>query len=226
MDTVTLVKITQDRLEVAADPEKAGPMAAYMRTEMPFYGVQKAGRTPILRSLEREHPPDDATEYKDAVRALWNLPHREEKYVAIAYARAFREYIEPEAMHLYQSMVIEGAWWDFVDEIATHLIGGVLAKERSRVESVIRSWILDDDMWLRRTSIICQLKHKADTDTQLLEDACTENLGDPDFFIRKAIGWALREYAKTDPDWVLVFVAAHREELSPLSRREATKHLP
>jgi len=200
-------------------------MAAYLKTNMPFYGVQKAGRTPIMRKLKLEFPPQDRDEYELASLALWRLEHREEKYLAIGYARAFDEFVVFESMPLYEGMITEGAWWDLVDGVASWLVGGVLLAERNRTEPVMRSWITGDDMWLRRTSIICQLGHKADTDTALLADACTANLPDTEFFIRKAIGWALREYAKTDPDWVRGYVDRHRDDLSGLSCREATKHL-
>jgi 3-methyladenine DNA glycosylase AlkD len=200
-------------------------MAAYMKTDMPFYGVQKAGRTTIQRRLNREFAPRNIGEYRDVVEVLWEQPHREEKYLALSYAGAFDEFIRPDSMALYERLVTEGAWWDFVDETAIRLVGRVLFKERPRTETAIRAWIDDDDMWLRRTSIICQLKHKGDTDTVLLEDACTANLGDIEFFIRKAIGWALRQYAKTDPEWVRRYVEEHRDALSGLSYRESTKHL-
>jgi 3-methyladenine DNA glycosylase AlkD len=225
MDTNGLIGSVQTDLAAAADPEKAGPMAAYMKSDMPFYGVQKAGRTTILRSLKREFAPRDIGDYREGVEALWELPHREEKYLALSYAGAFDEFINSDSMDLYERVVTEGAWWDFVDETATRLVGRVLFKERARTEATIRSWIVDDGMWLRRTSIICQLRHKADTDTVLLGDACSANLAGNEFFIRKAIGWSLREHAKTDPDWVKRYVEAHRDALSGLSYREATKHL-
>ncbi len=225
MDIKALVEVTQSQFDEAADPDKAMKMAAYMKTDMPFYGVQKAGRTPILSLLKREHPPSDRGEYEQAVLALWGLGHREEKYMAIGYARAFDEFIVLDSLPLFERLIVEGAWWDLVDGVASWLVGGVLAKQRSDATPRIRSWITDDDMWLRRTSIICQLGHKADTDIKLFDDACTQNLADPEFFIRKAIGWSLREYAKTDPDWVRHYVDEHRSEMAPLSMREATKHL-
>ena len=195
--------MVQVGLTAVADPTKTVPMAAYMKTNMPFYGVQKAGRTEIMRILKREHKPASPSECQQAILALWALPHREEKYIAIGYARAFAEFVTMHSLPLYKRLIVEGAWWDFVDEVATKLVGGVVRKERGAAEPVVCPWILDDDMWLRRTSIICQLGHKADTDTSLLADACTANLADAEFFIRKAIGWSLREYAKTDPEWVL-----------------------
>ena len=225
MDAKALIAVAQDGLEAVADPEKAGPMAAYLRTDMPFYGVQKAGRVPVMRRLKKEFPPVLRDDYEEAVLALWRLEHREEKYLAIEYARGFDEFVVFESVPLYERMITEGAWWDLVDGTASWLVGRVLLKERTRTEPVMRSWILSEDMWLRRTSIICQLGHKADTDDSLLADACTANLPDTEFFIRKAIGWALREYAKTNPDWVRDYVSRHRQELSALSHREATKHL-
>jgi 3-methyladenine DNA glycosylase AlkD len=225
MDTNGLIRSVQTDLAAAADSERAALMAAYMKTDMPFYGVQKAGRTTILRRLKREFTPQDVSEYRGVVAALWEQPHREEKYLAISYAGTFDEFVIPDSMDLYERVVTEGAWWDFVDETATRLVGRVLFKERLRTEATIRSWIDDDDMWLRRASIICQLKHKGDTDTVLLADACSTNLADTEFFVRKAIGWSLREHAKTDPDWVRRYVDAHRDSLSGLSYREATKHL-
>lgn len=212
-------------LSAVADPVKAGPMAAYMKTDMPFYGVQKAQRTPVLRSLRKSFPPHSLQEYESNVRALWVLPHREEKYLAIGYARSFKGYVTPDSIPLYRDLVVEGAWWDFVDEVASHLIGKVLLEDRSAVGPVVRSWIEADDLWLRRVSIISQLTHKGATDTDLLHDACVANLADREFFIRKAIGWSLREYAKTNPEWVRAFVAENESEMAPLSVREAMKHL-
>lgn len=225
VDINGLVTSVEMDLTAAAFPEKAGSMAAYMKTGMAFYGVQKAGRTPILRRLKHDYAPRDVAEYHEAVQALWQLEHREEKYLAIAYARAFDEYVRIESIQLFERLIVEGAWWDFVDEIASRLVGRVLFKERTRTEPTIRGWISCEDMWLRRTSIICQLTHKTETDVVLLADACDANLVDSEFFIRKAIGWSLREYAKTDPDWVLDYVTLHASELSGLSYREATKHL-
>ncbi|MGI9529063.1 MAG: DNA alkylation repair protein [Acidimicrobiia bacterium] len=225
MVTSDAVAITQRGLAAAADPDKAVPMAAYMKTEMPFYGVQKKGRIPVVREVTASCPPSDRSEYRDVVLALWCLPHREEKYVAIAYARAFDEWVDASSLPLYRRLVVEGAWWDFVDEIAIKLVGLALHKDRKQTEPQVRMWITDEDMWLRRTSVLSQIGHKEDTDTELLGEACAANLDSGEFFIRKAIGWALREYAKTDPGWVERYVEAHRETMSGLSIREATKHL-
>jgi 3-methyladenine DNA glycosylase AlkD len=221
-----IVVVARRELEALADPAKAAPMAAYMKSDMPFYGVQKKGRSAVLRSLIRSCPAESRDVYESNVLALWSEPHREEKYLALGYARAWKVFITIESMSMYRDLIVEGAWWDLVDEAAVQLVGPVHLGEPSKSEPRVRSWIRSDNLWLRRTSIICQLKHKAATDTALLADACRWNLSDTDFFIRKAIGWALREYAKTAPEWVSAFVLSHKNEMAPLSLREATKHLP
>jgi 3-methyladenine DNA glycosylase AlkD len=225
MDTEALTVEVGRQLALAADPVKAQQMGAYMKTEMPFYGVQRKPLNVVARCATQEFPPASHAEYIEAVGALWDLPHREEKYVAVICARRWKRFITMESLDLYRRLIVEGAWWDFVDEIAAHLVGTVLANERDACTPVVRRWITSEDLWLRRTSIICQLRHKQDTDLALLEDSCVANFADRDFFIRKAIGWALRQYARTDPDWVVEFVRTHLDEMAPLSVREATKHL-
>ena len=219
------VAFVQAELAAAANPEKAGPMAAYMKTDDPFYGVQKQARTAIFKEMGRRFPIDDGEEYEEAVQELWALPHREEKYLALAVATGFRRFITFERIDLYRRLIVEGAWWDFVDEIAGRAVGIVWLDDRSRTTPLMRSWIDDPDMWLRRTAIIGQLKHKDETDRDLLFDFCLRRADETEFFIRKAIGWALREYAKTAPDAVRRFTDAYRDHLSGLSYREATKHL-
>ncbi len=216
----------QELLIQAADPAKAGPMASYMKTEMPFYGVSSHERKAISRLLGGEFPATSRVEYVHAIRTLWHGEFREEKYLAIAHARLFPRYVTLSSIPIYKKMITQGAWWDFVDEIAAHLVGSVLLRQRDRLTPTIESWTAGNDMWLRRTSIICQLRHKAGTDTALLEVACTRNLESTEFFIRKAIGWALREFGKTDPAWVIAYVESHKDEMSGLTYREATKHLP
>jgi 3-methyladenine DNA glycosylase AlkD len=128
-------------------------------------------------------------------------------------------------LDLYRHLIVTGAWWDHVDEIASHLVGGVLASHRAAVTPVVRHWAVDGDPWLRRTSVICQLRHGADTDLDLLRQAIEANVADTSFWLRQAIGWALRQQAKTNPEWVRAEVDRLGGRLSGLSRREALKHL-
>jgi 3-methyladenine DNA glycosylase AlkD len=136
-----------------------------------------------------------------------------------------RSWLDPASLEMWRHLVVTGAWWDVVDEIAAHLVGDVLTAHRSEATPTVRAWATDDDLWLRRTAVICQLGHRGDTDLALLSWAIEQNLDDRSFWLRKAIGWALRQHARTDPDWVRGQVARWDDRLSGLSRREATKHL-
>jgi 3-methyladenine DNA glycosylase AlkD len=212
-------------LTAAADPSKREGMQAYMKTDMPFHGVQKPARTEILRDMVRRFPPSDREEYEELVLGLWDLPHREEKYLALGVARHFEEFVTPAALAVYRRLIVEGAWWDLVDEVATHLICDLVVGYPDEVWPTVDTWIQDDDMWLRRTAIICQVGAKENTDAARLFRFCEARAFETEFFIRKAIGWALRQHARVDPDAVARFVIENRAQLSGLSYREATKHI-
>jgi 3-methyladenine DNA glycosylase AlkD len=224
-----LVTALRDALAAAADPTKAPAMQAYMKSAMPFHGVPTPERRRLTReTLRRVGAPTDRDTWLAVVTELWDgATHREERYVAVDLCamRPARRWQDASLVPLYDHFVVTGAWWDHVDAVAIALLGPILRADRQTVGPIVRRWITDDDMWRRRTSILVQNGAKADTDTTLLADAIVANLTDREFFICKAIGWALREHAKTDPAWVRAFVAAHDDRLSPLSRREATKHL-
>jgi 3-methyladenine DNA glycosylase AlkD len=200
-------------------------MQAYMKTEMPFYGVQKAQRAPILRDLVRRFPPSDRDAYEGTVLALWGLAHREEKYLALGVARHFKTFIISDSLPLYQRLIVEGAWWDLVDEVATHMVGDLVVGYPGEIWPVVDTWIVSEDMWLRRSALICQVGARERTDADRLFSFCSQRAFENEFFIRKAIGWALRQHARIDPESVARFVTDHRTELSGLSYREATKHI-
>lgn len=220
-----VVEFAQARLVSFANPEKAVAMQAYMKTNMPFYGVQKPARVKILRELVARFSPADREDYESLVLALWELPHREEKYLAQAVATRFGEFVVPESMPIYKRFITEGQWWDFVDEAATHMVRDLIRAHPDRIWPEVDRWIDDDDMWLRRAAIICQIGLKEQTDTDRLFRFCEQRFDEKEFFIRKAIGWALREYAKTGPESVARFATRNRGRLSGLSYREATKHI-
>jgi 3-methyladenine DNA glycosylase AlkD len=221
------------RIAEAADPARAPGMQAYMKSVMPFRGVSSVPLAKICRSVFDAERLEGRAAWESAVRALWDdAEYREERYAALALAghRYYRGLQDPSTLDLYRYLSVTGAWWDFVDVIAAHRVGGVLRAHHGQVAPVIRAWAVDDDLWVRRTAILSQLAGKGDPDTDLLAVVLESNLEDSlhgkEFFIRKALGWALREHAKTDPDWVRAFVADHAERLSGLSRREALKNLP
>jgi 3-methyladenine DNA glycosylase AlkD len=223
-----LVEAVRHRLAAAADPDKAAPMQAYMKSEMPFRGVQSPGVKQICREVFAAHPIDDRRGWEATVRVLWDdATHREERYAAIALTghRLYRRWQDPEALALYDHLTVTGAWWDFVDEVAVRRVGPILRSARESVAPTLLAWAGDDDLWRRRVAILAQVGARDQTDTSLLAACLEPSLGRVEFFLRKGIGWALREYAKTDPEWVRSYVERHHAQLAPLSRREALKHL-
>lgn len=200
-------------------------MAAYMKTDMPFYGIQKPDRIPIYREMKMSFQPQTQKEYEKAVLSLWSLPHREEKYAAIEYAKQNEKFLTPASIDLYRTLLVQGAWWDFVDDIAITLVGHTYLAHRSEIKSITNQWIDDDDLWLRRTALICHNHHKKETDQKQLFSHCLKRSHEKEFFIRKAIGWALREYSYQEPHAVLDFITVNRQQLSPLSYNEAAKNL-
>jgi 3-methyladenine DNA glycosylase AlkD len=223
---VALVKFVGEELARIAEPAKAPAMAAYMKTSQPFYGVARPKLNAALCKVMRlRFAPADRAAYERGVIALWRLPHREEQYAAIEYARQHPRFIVPQSMKLYERMIRQGAWWDLVDDIAEYLVGAVTLTYRAQVRPILEHWIDDPDLWIRRTAIIVQVQHKGATDGAQLFRYCLRRRGDDEFFIRKAIGWALRAYSKSCPKAVRDFLLANRDALSPLSLREGAKHL-
>jgi 3-methyladenine DNA glycosylase AlkD len=225
-----VISLEELRAELAAagDAAKGEVQQRYMKSAMPYHGLA----APELRTLLRPHlkafAPTDRTTWEETVRAWWDgATCREEWYAAIALARhrAARAWQDVDTLGLYRHLVVTGAWWDVVDETAQHLVGACLLADRARVTPVLCAWAVDDDLWIRRTSVICQIAHGEDLDRDLLTFAIERNLDDPSFWLRKAIGWALRQHARVDPDWVRAYVVSLGDRLSGLSRREATKHL-
>lgn len=203
-------------------------MQSYMKSAMPYLGVPKPARERALRPVFDGWILPDPSRWSATVLALWRRAQfREERYAAIDLTghRAYRAFQGNETLDLYDEMITTGAWWDYVDEIAAHRVGPLLAAHPAVIRPVILRWSRDGNLWRRRSSIICQLSFKAATDLELLYACIDANLGDRDFFIRKAIGWALRQYARTDPAAVSAFVSARGDCLSPLSRREALKNI-
>ncbi|MEV4057188.1 DNA alkylation repair protein [Amycolatopsis sp. NPDC049688] len=222
-----LVKAIRDGLAEQADAAKAPAMQAYMKSAMPFRGVPKPQRSALLKQVLADHILPDRVTYSVTVLELWRTAeYREERYAAIDLSgyRAYRRWQDPELLGMYEEMIVTGAWWDYVDELAIRRIGPILRAGRARVTPVMRAWAADTDLWRRRTAIICQVGAREETDTDLLRDAIEPAIAEPEFFLRKGIGWALRDYAKTAPDWVRSFVDEH-PGLSGLSRREALKHI-
>ncbi len=219
------VAFVASALADVADPERARDMAAYMKTEMPFYGATSPQRKEIFREMRRRFPVESEQEWAAAVLALWDRPHREEKYLAVDLAKAHAAYHTSGNVPLFRRLIVEGAWWDFVDVVAAHCVGRALLRERSELKPLMDRWIDDPDLWVRRSALLAHLGHKEHTDEAQLFAHCLARAGEKEFFIRKAIGWVLRQYARTAPDAVAAFLIGHRERWSGLTFREASKHL-
>jgi 3-methyladenine DNA glycosylase AlkD len=227
MSTATDVMVTaiRQRLRELAEPERAPGMQAYMKSAMPFLGVRVPVVRSVVRDVAREHPPRGLEHLQAAATVLWReATVREERYAATGLTGLPLARGRLELLPLHHEMIVTGAWWDHVDEVA-HRVGATLLAHPDAVAPLLRTWARDDDRWLRRCAVISQLGLRERTDVALLAEVVDANLADREFFVRKAIGWALREYARTDPEWVRAFVAARHDTLSPLSRREALKHL-
>jgi len=218
------------RRELAAlgDPERARGAQAYMKSAMPFHGV---GAVP-LRAACRElfaglELPDAAAFRGEDLGVFRGARYREELYAAVELARLKRAAPLRDLAFLpaCEEMVVAGAWWDVVDPVASHLLGELLRKEPRALRRAMLAWARCDDTWKRRSAILCQLGCKRETDFDFLQACIEPSLGSREFFLRKAIGWALRQHARTDPSGVLRYVVANAGRLSGLSRREATKHL-
>ena len=223
-----LVRAVRLALAAAADPAIAVQQRAYMKSALPYYGLPSPRLKAELRPLLKDWHPADEETWAATVRTLWDeATHREEWYAAIAVARhrRARAWVDETSLDVWEHLIVTGAWWDVVDDVATHLVGDVLAGHRAAATPVVRAWATDDDLWLRRTAVICQVGHRAETDQALLRYAIEANVDDTSFWLRKAIGWALRQHARTDPGWVRAEVDRLGDRLSGLSRREALKHL-
>ena len=208
-----------------ADPARAAAMAAYMQQRFAFFGIptpaRRAATRPLLASLGRTPAADWLV---SAAEALWQFDERECQYAAVDMLVKFAARIEARHEPQLARLVQARAWWDSVDLIAAHVYGSLCRREpalRKHVEHYARH----EHIWLRRVALLHQLGDGTDTDYARLDRILTANLGHPDFFIRKAMGWALRQLARTDPDWVRTWLTAHAEEVSSLTRREALKRL-
>jgi|TARA_Y100000310_G_scaffold340808_1_gene437843 3-methyladenine DNA glycosylase AlkD len=222
-----LIKEIRDALEAHADGVKAPQMQRYMKSEMPYRGVQSPTVKKICRAAFRKYQLDGFASWRDTILELWRTAaYREERYVALALAaaKAYRPYQTLQALPMYEEMISDGAWWDFVDDISSRL-GEMLLEYPEEMAARMSDWARSGDMWMRRAAIICQLNLKDLTNVTLLLDNVEHNLHDEEFFIRKAIGWALRQHAKTDPRTVIGFVRKHKDRLSSLSKREALRIL-
>ena len=220
----TVLRRLVDVFAAAADPERAVAMRAYMREQFPFLGIPSPQRRALAREVLTGLARPTAEDLRRVALACWERPEREYQYFACDWLRRHVAVCPAGFVDTARQLVTARSWWDTVDSLAAHLVGP-LVRRHPELVSTMDDWVRDEDMWLARAAILHQLGYREATDADRLFSYCLLRAGHRDFFIRKAIGWALREYARTDPDRVRTFVRSHEGRLSPLSVREAVQHL-
>ena len=211
-----------EKFEANRNEEQAGPMAAYMKNHFSFLGIKSPLRKQLLKEQYAEYALPEPERLFEEVWKLYELPKREYQYAAIALLEKMKKHLTIEDLPALRQLIETKSWWDSVDSIAPKSVGDVVKLDRAYGEKVMQEWSNSDNMWTNRSAILHQLKFKQETNTDLLFEIIQQHAGSTEFFIQKAIGWVLREYAKTNPDLVKQFVSEH--PLKPLSKREALKH--
>jgi 3-methyladenine DNA glycosylase AlkD len=227
-EPAALIRDLRRTFKALACPEYAAAAQRYMKSEMPYYGIRAQPLRRACKEVFERHPFESFGAWRDAVLALYRgAKHREERYAAIELTglKRYARHQTLKALPLYEELIVTGAWWDLVDGLASHRLGALLRRYPDPMRKRMLRWSRDKDIWKRRSAIICQLGFKQDTDLDLLYACIEPSLDSKEFFLRKAIGWALRQYAWTDPDEVVRYVNAQEDRLSGLSKREALKNV-
>ncbi|MCS0600686.1 DNA alkylation repair protein [Streptomyces sp. LP11] len=220
----TLLERLTGAYRTAADPERAAAMRAYMKDVAPFLGIPTPARRALSRTAQAGTPRPDETDCTALALRCWELPEREYHYFAVDYLRRYAGRCSSGFLPVARHLVTTVPWWDTVDLLAAHVVGALVAADPALTADMDR-WIAADDLWVARTALLHQLRYKEHTDTERLFAYCLLQSGHPDFFVRKAIGWALREYARTDPGAVRAFLDRERGRFAPLTVREALKNI-
>lgn len=211
-------------LKQNANPLRAVPMKAYMKNKFEFLGIAKPQLVKIAKPWITVNKKDkDIKVSWDFVQSCWQCPYRELQYCALVYLQNTKHLLTPDDIPRLQALITDKSWWDTSD-VLDRIVGDI-ALRYPVVNDVLLAWSVSDNLWLRRVAIDHQLLRKGRTDTALLEQILVNNLGSKEFFINKAIGWALRDYSKTDSQWVRSFIERYRDNMASLSIREASKYL-
>jgi 3-methyladenine DNA glycosylase AlkD len=206
------------------DPVRAASMAAYMRDQFRYFGLPSPALRSLVRAATAGLPRPSVSDLREIALRCWARDEREFQYVACDYLRKHVAVADADFLPVARTLIVTKSWWDTIDPLATRFVGD-LVRAHPSLSPAMDDWSADENKWVVRTAILHQLNYGAATDTDRLFAYCVRQAGHPDFFVRKAIGWALRHYARTDPEAVRGFVVAHSDILSPLSVREASKHL-
>jgi 3-methyladenine DNA glycosylase AlkD len=214
-------------LEIEFEKHKNAKIAleqkAYMRHQFQFYGLKATVRREIQKPFFIKEYLPQKSEIEHIIKTLWEKPQREYQHFAQELAFKYVKQLELKDINLFELMVTNKSWWDTVDFIANKLMGEYFKTFPNQKEKYVTKWLKSDNMWLQRSALLFQLKYKNKIDTVLLSSTINSLLNSKEFFINKAIGWVLREYSRTNPNWVIEFV--NNTELSTLSKKEALRLL-
>lgn len=219
------VQSVQTAFSSADNPKIAAPMSAYMKNHFPFHGITSQHRTELLKDLLSKENLPEHNDLPLICRQLWQLPQREYTYAALTLMTKFHKILTPTDIPWLIDLVTQKSWWDSVDTLAGSVLSTLVNRLPDTLWPNFEPLISADNFWLNRTAIIVQLKMRDKTDTDFLTAAILPHMHNKEFFLRKAIGWSLRQYARHNPQWVIDFVQQHQELLSGLSKREALKRL-
>jgi 3-methyladenine DNA glycosylase AlkD len=219
------VQSVQTAFSSADNPKIAAPMSAYMKNHFPFHGITSQHRTELLKDLLSKENLPEHSDLPLICRQLWQLPQREYTYAALTLMTKFHKKLTPTDIPWLIDLVTQKSWWDSVDTLAGSVLSTLVNRLPDTLWPNFEPLISADNFWLNRTAIIVQLKMRDKTDTDFLTAAILPHMHNKEFFLRKAIGWSLRQYARHNPQWVIDFVQQHQELLSGLSKREALKRL-
>lgn len=206
-----------------ADTGRAKYAKAYMRNKFEFLGIDAPTRKKVLSALLKENPLPEVEKLEALSLYLWRLPEREYQFVALDILQKQAKKLREQDIEWIEELIVSKSWWDTVDGLAAWVCGTYFKMYPSQIPGLTQKWMNSRNMWLQRACLLFQLKYKKDTDTELLQKLILDLADHPDFFIRKAIGWVLREYSKTDANWVHKFLEINT--VSNLSRKEGSKYL-
>lgn len=213
----------KEMLSSISSPEIAAGQSAYLRNKFDFYGIKTPQRRECIRPYLMKQNLPEKNKLHAIVKALWQKPQREIQHTAQELAHKYIGDLDKQDITLFEYMVTEKSWWDTVDFIAVNLMGPYFKQFPGEIEEHIEKWIASKNIWLQRSALLFQLKFKDQLDTIILENTILKLKDTSEFFINKAIGWVLREYGKTNPQYVVEF--CEKTKLSNLSRKEALKHI-
>lgn len=202
--------------------EQARQMSKYMLNKFEYIGIKTPERRKIFKNFFKEYKNEEKIDW-EFVNKCWENKYREFQYVGADYLKNMKDKLTIDDIPKFKRLILEKSWWDTIDNLDMTI--GALALKDSNVNKILLEWSLDENIWLRRIAIDHQLLRKEKTNTELLEKILKNNLGQAEFFINKAIGWALRDYSKTNPEWVKTFIEENKEKMAKLSIKEASKYL-